>query len=52
MLKEIFGSPREAALDEKEFRIVPHRTDGKDDDDSWAWKIQTWENGHLTKSEV
>ena len=39
------GSARDATLDNKHFRLVPHRHDeSNDDEDSWGWKLQEWEN--------
>ena len=42
-LMNALGAPREAALENAEFRIVPHRTDdSRDDAGAWAWKLETW----------
>ena len=37
------GLPREAALENAHFRLVPHRTDdSRDDAGAWEWKLETW----------
>ena len=47
------GSPREAALDHVEFRLVPHRTnDGEDTADVWRWKLEATVDGKLTESTI
>ena len=47
------GSPREAALDNVEFRLVPHRTDdGQDTPEVWRWKLQAMVDGKLTESTI
>ena len=47
------GSPREAALDNVEFKLVPHRTnDGEDTPDVWVWKLQAMVDGKLTESTI
>jgi len=47
------GSPREAALDNVEFRLVPHRTDdGQDTPDVWCWKLEATVDGKLTESTI
>jgi len=47
------GSPREAALDNVEFCLVPHRTDdSQDSPEVWVWKLQTWVDGKITDSRL
>jgi hypothetical protein len=47
------GLPREVALENAEFRIVPHRTDdSRDDADAWAWKLEAWVDGNLEDATI
>ena len=51
---EKLGSARDAQLAGESFTVVPHRNDdSQDDEDSWCWKLQLWdEEGHLLSSEL
>ena len=43
VLMNALGAPREAALENAHFRLVPHRTDdSQDTPEVWVWKLETW----------
>ena len=46
--KTLIGDPRQAALDNVEFRLVPFRSDdSQDTPDVWSWKLQTFVDGEI-----
>lgn len=48
ILKSTIGDPRQAALDNVEFRLVPHRSDdSQSSPDVYSWKLQKWVNGQI-----
>lgn len=52
-LKAAIGDPRQAALDNVEFRLVPHRSnDGQDTPEVWSWKLQALIDGKLDSAQI
>jgi len=52
-LKAIIRDPRAAAMENVEFRLIPHRSDdSKDDQSVWSWKLQAWADGKLEETTI